>query len=81
MIFIVMGKEITKKIKDCKLVKVEKLYNQAEKQKFYYNLELDGIEELLLIESNTPIPPGISGYKIKYKLSDTNEVSQFQILL
>lgn len=75
-----MGKQITKKILDCKLIKVEKLYNQSEKNKFFYNLELEGIDELLLVESNTPFEPNLKGHKIRYQLNQDNEVSNFDFL-
>lgn len=70
-------KAYTKRILDCKLIKVEKLYNQSEKQKFFYNLQLEGIDDLLLLESSTTLS-GIVGQKIKYKLNSDNEVSDFE---
>jgi hypothetical protein len=73
-----MGRQITKKILDCKLIKMEKLFNQAEKQKFFYNLQLEGIDDLLLIETYHPIQPGLVGHRIKYKLNEENEVSEFE---
>lgn len=74
-----MGKHISRKIIDCKLVKVEKLFNQGQKQKFYYNLQLEGIDELLLIETNNVIPNGLIGNKIKYKLNEDNIISEFEL--
>ena len=68
------------KILDCKLIKVEKLYNQSKPSKFYYNLELEGMEEPLLIETEQPIQPGLVGHKIKYNLNAENEVSEFEFL-
>ena len=46
------------KILDCKLIKVEKLYNQVKPSKLFYNLILEGMEEPLLIETehNTARP-------------------------
>ncbi len=77
LIFISMrGKE--HKILDCKLIKVEKLYNQVRPSKLFYNLILEGIDEPLLIETEEPIQPGLIGHKIKYKLNEDNEVSQFE---
>lgn len=75
-----MGRQVTKKILSCELIKVEKLYNQSEKVRYYYNLELEGIDELLLIETSQPIEPGLVGNKIKYKLNEENEVSDFEFL-
>ena len=70
------GKE--HKILDCKLIKVEKLYNQVRPSKLFYNLILEGIDEPLLIETEESIQPGLIGQKIKYKLNEDNEVSQFE---
>lgn len=75
-----MARQITKKILDCKLIKMEKLFNQAEKQKFFYNLQLEGIDDLLLIETHQPIQPGLVGHRIKFKLNDDNEVSEFEFV-
>lgn len=75
-----MARQITKKILDCKLIKMEKLFNQAEKQKFFYNIQLEGIDDLLLIETFHPIQPGLIGNKIKYKLNDDNEVQEFEFV-
>lgn len=66
------------KILDCKLIKVEKLYNQSKPSKFFYNLQLEGLDEPLLLETESPIEPGLAGQKIKYKLNAENEVSDFE---
>ena len=68
------------KILDCKLIKVEKLYNQTRPSKFFYNLILEDIEEPLLVETEHPLEPGLVGHKIKYKLNDENEVSEFEFM-
>jgi len=70
------GKE--HKILDCKLIKVEKNYNQIRPSKFYYNLHLEGIDEPLLVETEHPLESGLVGHKIKYKLNAENEVSDFE---
>jgi hypothetical protein len=75
-----MSKTHTHKIISCKLVKVEKLYNQSQRQRYYYSLELQGIDEPLIIENEVPITPGLVGHKIKYKLNSENEVSDFEFL-
>lgn len=71
-------KEKAHKILDCKLIKVEKLYNQSRPSKFFYNLQLENIDEPLLLETEVPIQPGLIGNKIKYKLNSDNEVSEFE---
>lgn len=71
-------KQKTHKILDCKLIKVEKLYNQTKPNKLFYNLILEDIDEPLLIETTIPFEPGLVGHKIKYKLNAENEVSDFE---
>lgn len=65
-------------ILDCKLIKVEKKYNQVRPGKFFYNLQLEGIDEPLLVETYHSLEMGIVGSKIKYKLNEENEVSDFE---
>ena len=71
-------KSYSKKIISCELIKVEKQFNKTEKQKYFYNLELEGIEDLLLVETTNQITD-VVGKKIKYKLNSENEVSEFGI--
>lgn len=73
-------KEKAHKILDCKLIKIEKLYNQSTRNKLFYNLILEGIDEPLLIETEYPFEKGLVGHKIKYKLNAENEVSDFEFL-
>jgi len=68
------------KVIDCKLIKVEKLFNQIKPHKLFYNLILEGMDEPLLLETQEPIQPGLIGHKIKYKLNEENEVSEFEFL-
>lgn len=68
------------KILDIKLIKVEKLYNQRKPSKFFFNLQLEDIDEPLLIETGTPLDPSLIGMKIKYKLNEENEVSEFELI-
>ena len=71
-------KHKTHKILDCKLIKVEKIYNQRKPSRLFYNLILEGMDEPLLIETLEPIQPDLIGQKIKYKLNEFNEVSEFE---
>jgi len=48
-------KSYSKKIISCELIKVEKQFNKTEKQKYFYNIELEGIEDLLLVETTNQI--------------------------
>lgn len=75
-----MSKQITKKIISCELVKIEKSFNKLKPGKFFYNLELEGIEELLLLETEHKIIDNLVGRKIKYKLNSENEVSEFDLI-
>ena len=68
------------KILDCKLIKVEKLFNQTKPHKLFYNLILEEMDEPLLLETNEAIQPDLIGHKIKYKLNEENEVSEFEFL-
>lgn len=68
------------KILDCKLIKVEKKFNQRKASKFFYNLQLENIEEPLLLETESPLQDGLIGQKIKYKLNSENEVSEFELI-
>ena len=73
-------KQKTHKVIDCKLIKVEKLFNQTKPHKLFYNLILEDVEEPLLLETEQPIHPYLIGQKIKYKLNAENEVSEFEFL-
>ena len=73
-------KQKTHKVIDCKLIKVEKLFNQTKPNKFFYNITLEEMDEPLLLETEQAIQPGIIGHKIKYKLNENNEVSEFEFL-
>jgi hypothetical protein len=73
-------KQKTHKILDCKLIKVEKLYNQVKPHKLFYNLILEDIDEPLLVETVLPLEPNVVGHKIKYKLNADNEVSDFEFV-
>lgn len=76
-----MGKEVTKKIESIELVKLERRFNSSEKYKYYYNLKLEKVEDVLILESNHQIPVAIVGSKIKYKLDpNTNEISDFDLI-
>jgi hypothetical protein len=77
-----MAKQITKKIEKLELIKIEKVFNNpSKKQIYHYNLFLEDIDEpLILSELNNPINIDVVGKKIKYKLSDENEITDFEIL-
>ena len=66
------------KILECKLIKLEKLYNQRKPHKFFYNLTLEDMEQPLLIETEVQLESNLVGLSIKYKLNAENEVSDFE---
>lgn len=77
-----MGKQITKKVEKLELIKIEKLFNNPDvKQIYHYNLYLEGIEIPLIFSSNdSELNSQMAGCKIKYRLSDDNEVTDFEII-
>lgn len=73
-------KTLNKKIEKIELVKVETAFNPRRKS-FFYNLYLQEIDEPLLIGGlNEPLSENLIGKKIKYKLTDTLEVKDFELL-
>lgn len=68
------------KVLDCVLIKVERLYNQATKERFFYNLVVEGMEEPLLVLSDKLISSDIIEKNITYKLNKENEVFEFDIV-
>lgn len=75
-----MSKQYSKKIIDFKLVKVEKSFNQQRAPKYIYNLQVEGIDDILIIESSKIISDNPVGFKIKYKLNEDNTISDFELL-
>lgn len=68
------------KVTDCVLIKVEKLYNQSSRERFYYNVSVEGLEEPLLVLSEKLISSDLIGKKITYKLNKDNELFEFDIV-
>ena len=63
------------------LIKIERKYNIAKKQTYYYNLKISDIDDLLLIELDEPLSNNIIGSKFKYKLNkDKTEIIEFNII-
>jgi hypothetical protein len=75
-----MGKLITKKILEVKLMKVEKSFRNDIHPKYYYNFLLEDIEDPLVVEVSKALEPGLVGCKLKYKLNENFEVSEFNII-
>jgi hypothetical protein len=74
-----MGKAQSKKITYFELIKVEKKFNGQE-QKYFYNLGLEGIEQLLLLESDERILDNLIGSKISYKINEDNMITHFEFI-
>lgn len=68
------------KVLDCILIKVEKLFNQSSRERYYYNLVLEGMEEPLLVLNEKFIGSDIIGKNITYKLNKENEIFEFDIV-
>lgn len=56
------------------LVKFEKSFRADKKDKFFYNLKLSGIDDLLLLETEYKLDNIILGKKVSYVLNDENVV-------
>jgi hypothetical protein len=74
-----MAKSHSKKITTFELIKIEKRFNGA-KQKYFYNLGLEGIEGYLLLESEDKITDNLVGMNVKYKLNEENIVVDFDFV-
>jgi hypothetical protein len=74
-------KTVTKKIEKVELIKIEKTYNSGKKPTYYYNIYLEGFEFPLMMNTvGETLPNDFAGKKLKYKLNDENEVSEFDIV-
>ena len=71
-----MVKSYTKKITSIQIIKMEKKYN-GQPTKYFYNIGLEGIDELLLLEVEQPINNSLTTNKVEYKINDENEVIDF----
>lgn len=75
-----MGKLITKKILEVKLMKVEKSFREGIQPKYYYNFLLEGIEDPVVVEVNNVLEPGMVGNKLKYRLNENFDILEFDII-
>jgi len=76
-----MGKLTTKKVIDCKLIRVEKTFNKGKKDSYVYSLELEGIEDILLFSVDKTFDSNaLVGKKLKYRIGDDNLISEFEII-
>ena len=75
-----MGKLITKKILEVKLMKVEKSFRDGVQPKYYYNFLLEGIEDPVIVEVNDVLEPGMVGHKLSYRLNENFDVLEFDII-
>jgi hypothetical protein len=68
-------------IEDIKLIKIERKYNTAKSQIYFYNIKVSNIDELLLIETEQPLSPDIVGASFKYKFNrDKTKLLDFDIV-
>ena len=75
-----MAKTLSKIVENITLIKVEKTYKAGDLPKYFYSIQLEGIEDELLLETNYMLENGFKGKKIKYILNEDNIVSNLQIL-
>jgi hypothetical protein len=73
MIFINM-KQKQHIVESIDLIKYEKSFRSDKKDKFFYNLKLSDIDDLLLLETEYKLDNLIVGKKVSYVLNDENLV-------
>lgn len=73
--------EVNHVIEEVTLIKVEKKYNSNEKNDYFYNIKVSGIDELLLLATTEILNNSIVGSNIQYNLNkDTGEITDFDIV-
>jgi hypothetical protein len=75
-----MAKTLSKIVENITLIKVEKTYRPGNLPKYFYSIQLEGIEDELLLETDYMLDKGFKGKKIKYILNEDNIVSNLEIL-
>ena len=75
-----MSEAVENTITSVKLIKIQHTYNKTEKPIYYYNIEVEGINEPLTVETTAFIDDSIIGNKLQYNLSKNNEVSNFNLI-
>lgn len=73
MIFISM-KEKKHIVESIDLVRIQKSFRSDVDTKYFYNLKLSGIDDLLLLETEYKLDNLIVGKKVSYVLNDENLV-------
>lgn len=61
-------------IESIDLIKIEKSFRKEKNDKYFYNLKLSGIEDMLLLETEYKLDSLIVGKKVSYVLDDENVV-------
>jgi hypothetical protein len=61
-------------IESIDLIKIEKSFRKEKNDKYFYNLKLSGIDDMLLLESEYKLDNLIVGKKVSYVLDDENVV-------
>jgi hypothetical protein len=75
-----MKTNFNQKINKIELIKVERPVNSNLLVKYFYNIDIEGIDDTLVIETHLQLDSDeFVGSSIKYELDrNTNEVSQFE---
>jgi hypothetical protein len=61
-------------IESIDLIKIEKSFRKEKNDKYFYNLKLSSIEDMLLLETEYKLDSLIVGKKVSYVLDDENVV-------
>jgi hypothetical protein len=75
-----MAKTLSKIVESITLIKVEKTYKPGNLPKYFYSIQLEGIQDELLLETDYMLDKGFKGKKIKYILDEDNMVYNLEIL-
>jgi hypothetical protein len=75
-----MAKTLSKIVENITLIKVEKTYRPGNLPKYFYSIQLEGIQDELLLETDYMLDKGFKGKKIKYILDEDNMVYNLEIL-
>jgi hypothetical protein len=63
------------KIESIELIKFQKSFRKDYNNKYFYNIKLSDIEELLLLESEFRLDAIVIGKKVSYLLNEDNVVT------
>lgn len=62
-------------VESIELVKIQKSFRADKETKYFYNLKLSGIDDLLLLETQYTLDKMIVGKEVSYIINDENVVT------